>query len=96
MEIRSLQKNVSDLKIKINDAETAKAAMANSHKTELESFEEMKVEMEALKIMKENSEKSLLDKLVAVRDNLSATKQGKHCQQQRDRSIGSSSCRERT
>ena len=75
MEIYSLQTDINVLKVKIDDTETAKAAMVNSHKVELESFEEMKVEMEALKIMKENSEKSLLDKLVAVRDDLRTAKQ---------------------
>ena len=44
-EIYNLQRNVNQLKMQIHDMEKA----ANKHKEELESMDELKIEMEALK-----------------------------------------------
>ena len=55
--------------MQIDDMEKA----ANKHKEELESMDELKIEMEALKelndTLKENSEKAWVDKLVAANNS---------------------------
>ena len=66
------------LRLKIIEMAAMKSEMQcaeNKHRKVLEELEDLKIEKEALKIMKENAEKGLMDKLGAARSELSTAYQ---------------------